>query len=241
VSEQGERRRIGFVVPMRVEMRPLVKTLSLRRSRLGDLRAYSGMLGAQNVLAVATGIGTQAATDATEQLLRLTGVDHVVVVGVAGGVEPDIRIGDVVVPEVVVMASTGTEYRPAPLGEVTLRGRLLTTAVLATGPEVLARLREQQVTAVDMETASVAAVCQRKGVPWTAFRAISDRLVDNIVDDSFTGLANADGTPRVGPMLRYVIKRPARIRGMVKLSRDISVATAAAARTAIAACRAEIR
>jgi adenosylhomocysteine nucleosidase len=237
VSEQGERRRIGFVVPMRVEMRPLVKTLSLRRSRLGDLRAYSGMLGAQNVLAVATGIGTQAATDATEQLLRLTGVDHVVVVGVAGGVEPDIRIGDVVVPEVVVMASTGTEYRPAPLGEVTLRGRLLTTAVLATGPEVLARLREQQVTAVDMETASVAAVCQREGVPWTAFRAISDRLVDNIVDDSFTGLANADGTPRVGPMLRYVIKRPARIRGMVKLSRDISVATAAAARAAIAACR----
>jgi nucleoside phosphorylase len=222
---------------MRVEMRPLVKTLSLRRSWLGDLRVYSGMLGAQSVLAAATGIGTQAATDATEQLLRLTGVDHVVVVGVAGGVEPDIRIGDVVVPEVVVMASTGTEYRPAPLGEVTLRGRLLTTAVLATGPEVLARLREQQVTAVDMETASVAAVCQREGVPWTAFRAISDRLVDNIVDDSFTGLANADGTPRVGPMLRYVIKRPARIRGMVKLSRDISVATAAAARAAIAACR----
>jgi nucleoside phosphorylase len=221
---------------MRVEMRPLVKTLSLRRCRLGDLRVYSGMLGAQSVLAVATGIGTQAATGATEQLLRLTGVDHVVVVGVAGGVEPDIRIGDVVVPEVVVMASTGTEYRPAPLGGVTPRGRLLTSGVLATGPEVLARLREQQVTAVDMETASVAAVCQRQGVPWTAFRAISDRLVDNIVDDSFTGLANADGTPRVGPTLRYMIKRPARIRGMVKLSRDVSVATAAAARAAIAAC-----
>jgi adenosylhomocysteine nucleosidase len=221
---------------MRVEMRPLVKTLSLRRCRLGDLRVYSGMLGAQSVLAVATGIGTQAATDATEQLLRLTGVDHVVVVGVAGGVEPDIRIGDVVVPEVVVMASTGTEYRPAPLGGVTPRGRLLTSGVLATGPEVLARLREQQVTAVDMETASVAAVCQRQGVPWTAFRAISDRLIDNIVDDSFTGLANADGTPRVGPTLRYMIKRPARIRGMVKLSRDVSVATAAAARAAIAAC-----
>jgi adenosylhomocysteine nucleosidase len=224
------------MAPMRVEVRPLIHSLSLRSSQIGDMPVHSGALGAQDVIAVTTGIGTEAATEVTERLLRLVHVDHVVVVGIAGGVEEGIAIGDVVVPEVVVDASTGAEYRPARLGGVAPRGRLLTSGQLSTGAEVLARLRQQQVTAVDMETASVAEVCQREGVLWSAFRAISDRLSDDIVDDSFIGMVNRDGTPRLGATLRFLVRRPGSIRGLLTLSRDTKVATAAAAAAAIRAC-----
>jgi adenosylhomocysteine nucleosidase len=221
---------------MRVEVRPLIRSLSLRSTQIGDMPVHSGVLGAQDVIAVTTGIGPEAATRTTERLLRLADIDHVVVVGVAGGVEDGICIGDVVIPEVVVMASTGAEYRPVRLGKVPLRGRLLTSGQLSTGPEVMARLRAQQVTAVDMETAAIAAVCARENVRWSAFRAISDRLVDNIVKDSFTGMANSDGTPRLGAILRYLLRHPGAIRGLLRLSGDTRVAVAAAAAAAIRAC-----
>jgi hypothetical protein len=87
-----------------------------------------------------------------------------------------------------------------------------------------------------METAAIAAVCARENVPWSAFRAISDRLVDNIVKDSFTGMANSDGTPRLGAILRYLLRHPGAIRGLLRLSGDTRVAVAAAAAAAIRAC-----
>ena len=51
------------------------------------------------------------------------------------------------------------------------------------------------VIAVDMETAAVAAVCARLGVPWSAYRGISDRLVEGIVDEAIAGLVGAHVPP----------------------------------------------
>ena len=141
-----------------------------------------------------------------------------------------------VVPETVIAGWSGEAHQPAALGGVTPRGRLLTTEALETGPDVLARRLAEGITAVDMETAAVAEVCDREGVPWSVVRSISDRLSDDLVDSSFADMVKPDGTPRAGATARYIAANPLALRRLSRLARDAKVAAAAAARAAIAAC-----
>jgi adenosylhomocysteine nucleosidase len=152
-------------------------------------------------------------------------------VGIAGGVPPTTNLGDVLVPEVVLHAHTGKEYRPTPLGETIMSGRVRTSDDLGVG---VADMMAAGVAACDMETAAVAAVCEDKGVPWTAFRAISD-LVGGPVDESLLALANPDGTGNMWAAAKYLVPRPWKIPGLVKLARDSNTATRAAATAAIQA------
>src|SRR5215469_5552873 len=104
-SPQGDGTRFGFLAPMKPELKPIVEMLGLRRdeSRSGPA-VYERTFDDASVVATLTLIGTKAATEATERLLRDHDIDHVVVVGIAGGVPPSVRLGDVLVPEVVVDA-----------------------------------------------------------------------------------------------------------------------------------------
>jgi adenosylhomocysteine nucleosidase len=222
-------RRLGFLAPMKPELRPLVQMLSLQRGSDG---AYRGTFEETSVVAMLTLIGTKAAAEATERLLGDNDIDHVVVIGIAGGVPPTVAIGDLVVPDVVLDAATGKEYRPSPLGDVVMHGRIRTSDDLTV---TAAGMLAEGVTACDMETASVAAVCETHDRPWTAFRAISD-LVGGPVDDAILAMANPDGSGNIGAAARYLLPRPWKIPGVIRLARDSTAATKAAATAAIHAC-----
>ena len=155
---------------------------------------------------------------------------------VASTVAPGLEIGQVLVPDVVVDGHTGAEYRSSPFGGIAAAGRLQTSNDFTVDPNVVAGLREHGVAAVDMETAAIAAVCQRRGCPWTAFRSISDRIDDGIVDDEVFGLAKPDGSPNYAAVVRLLLTRPWRIPRLARVARDANVATDAAASAAIRAC-----
>jgi adenosylhomocysteine nucleosidase len=225
-------RRIGFLAPMKPELRPLVQMLSLQRDDGAGPPVYRRTIDHTSVVATLTLIGTKAARKATERLLEDNVIDHVVVVGIAGGVPPITQLGDVLVPEVVIDAATGNEYRASPLGDTVANGRVRTSDDLGVG---VADMLAEGVAACDMETAAVAAVCEDKGVPWVAFRAISD-LVGGPVDESLLALANPDGTGNMWAAAKYLIPRPWKIPGIVRLARDSNAATKAAAAAAIDAC-----
>ena len=97
------------------------------------------------------------------------------------------------------------------------------------------RLLARGVTALDMETAGVGAVCDERGVPWTAFRAVSDRPDDGLVDGSVFSLLNEDGTTDVGAGIRYALFHPGRLPGLVRLARDSARGCGLAARAAVEA------
>jgi len=226
---------IAFVCAMPMEARPLARKLSLHPDRIGDLRCRSGKLAGQKVVAVVTGMGTRLATAKTTRLLDATPVDRVVVVGITGAVDDTTPIGSLVLPELVVNSATGAEYRPAPLGDGSPSGKMWTTDVLLTEPEVIAGLRAQGVVALDMETAAIAGVCEGRGVPWSVFRAFSDRATDGSIDEEIFHLSHQDGTLDGPAVARYFLKHPGRIPRMARLARGAKLATETAADAAIRA------
>lgn len=217
--------RVGLLAPMPSEFGPLVKALSLTRGAAG----FAGAAGPIELVAAKTGIGTRLAAVATERLLDTANVDHVMVVGIAGGMGPS-RVGDVIFPEVVVDKASGAEYRPSPLREVQASGRLVTHDDFDMQPAERDALVANGFIAVDMETAAIAAVCERRGVRWSAVRSISDLV--GVTPGDVIGLANADGTPNIGASLRYLVTKPWRIPKLVRLGLDSQRAATGAAQAA---------
>jgi adenosylhomocysteine nucleosidase len=228
---------------MRSELRPLVRALSLRRTAVGNFPVYRGAVGDTDVVATLTTIGTGAAAEATARLLdAFPSTDHVVVVGVAGGVGPNVGVGDLIVPEMVVDGATGREYRPALLGAgtgaVRSRGKLRTSDEFIVDKATLAGLEADGVVAVDMETAAVAAVCEGHARPWSVFRAISDRA-DAYEDAWVLELARADGSANLPAVARLLLRRPWYAIRLARLGRDAASAARAAASAAADALRNE--
>jgi adenosylhomocysteine nucleosidase len=230
--------RIAFVCAMPMELRALKRKLSLRKTGLNGVAAYVGSLGETPVVAIVTGMGTMLARQGLERLLGACAVDRVVVVGITGAVDNVMPIGTLVLPVAVVNAATGVEYQPAPLGDATPAGKMWTTDVLITDPDVIGRLRARDVVSLDMETAALAEVCEARRIPWSVFRVISDRATDGSIDDEVFHLSHQDGTPDWGAVGRYFLKHPGSVPRMARLARGAKLATEAAADAAIRACAA---
>ncbi|MBI1813869.1 MAG: hypothetical protein HYR72_02700 [Deltaproteobacteria bacterium] len=227
--------RVAILAPMRPELRPLLRSLSLRRSQSGDFAFFSGTIGRVEIVATITGIGIRAAVRTTERVLDFIPIDHLVVVGIAGGIGPSVDIGDLVVPELVIDVSTGTEHRPALLGDTVPRGTLLTSDGLLVDQNEVARYERQGVIAIDMETAAIAAVCERRRCPWSVFRGISDRADDGSIDPAVFGLAGPDGGPNLPALARFLLTKPWRVPQLARLARGMKLAATVAADAAVRA------
>jgi len=228
-------RRVAILAPMRSELAPLVRPLSLRRAGSEDGALLSGSIGRVEVVATVTGIGTRAAARAAERVLDASPVEHLLVVGIAGGIGPSVAIGDLVLPELVLDLASGAEHRPAGLGGGAPRGALVTSDGLILDQAEIARLEGRGAIAIDMETAAIGAVCERRSCPWSVFRAISDRADDGSADPAIFGLAGPEGEANLPALARFALTRPWRLPELARLARGSGLATNAAASAAVAA------
>ena len=92
------------------------------------------------------------------------------------------------------------------------------------------------VVSLDMETAAIAEIGERRGIPWSVFRVISDRASDGSVTEEVFHLSNQDGTPNGSAIARYFLLHPGRLAGMLRMARAAKLATETAADGAIRAC-----
>ena len=77
-----------------------------------EYTSWLGRLNGQPVVVCSTGIGGPSAAIAVEELAML-GVDHMIRVGTSGGMQKDVRSGDVVIVQAAVRAEgTSHEYMP---------------------------------------------------------------------------------------------------------------------------------
>jgi adenosylhomocysteine nucleosidase len=229
----GDRRtRVGMLAPMQCELQPIVRRLGLE----GDGSLYEGRASGVEVVAMLTNIGMANGAGAARRIVE-HGVDHVMVVGIAGGLDADVlHIGEVIVPEVVIGRAMERTFRPTIVGDIVPRGTLSCGDDFITDPAALALMAADGVIAVDMETAAVAQVCEDAHVPWSVFRGISDFAGEGLVDDALFALTNPDGTADQAALAKYLEENPGRLAVLQQLAQDTEKATEGAAAAAIAAC-----
>ncbi len=206
------------------ELRPLVRRLGLRPTKLGGVPAW----GREDVIASAVGVGPALAGAGTALVLEEVAPDSVLVTGVAGALDASLRVGDTLRPARVVDVRTGTVFTPS-------RGRggtgVLATVermpLVGTGPAGHSTTPPipDEATAVDMETAAIAAVCEARAVPWGVVRAISD--VAGTLTPRIASLLLPDGRADIPGAVRMVLADPRTLGRLVRLGRDAARAARA--------------
>jgi adenosylhomocysteine nucleosidase len=222
---------------MSLELRPLVKRLGARSSTVDGTVVFTARQGGVDVVVSQIGVGPSAARASTERLLDRFQVDHVVVSGIAGGIDAGAVIGGVVVPDTVVDVSSGRTYRTTQLGALQQSGTVGTVDEFITDPLRLAGLVDDGVVALEMESSGVGEVCEDRGVPWSVVRVISDRPDAGLADGTVMDALRPDGSTNVLAALKAMAVKPSRIPGFVQLGRDASMAARKAAVTTLAALR----
>jgi adenosylhomocysteine nucleosidase len=225
-------KRVAILAPMRPELKALVKAGGLTRTAGDPVFSHTGEAGVWSVSAGLIGMGPGVARTATEKMLAAGPFDHMMVVGIAGGLDPRLPVGSLLVPSRVQLHPDGPVRLSHPLPARTAEGGLMTTDGLFDDDDVWRPILAAGFGAVDMEAAGVAEACEHAGVDWSVYRGISDRPDEHIVDQAVFGLSKPDGSPDFKAVARYVARDPRRMKALGHLNRCMQLAARVAAEAA---------
>ncbi|MBE3595862.1 MAG: 5'-methylthioadenosine/adenosylhomocysteine nucleosidase [Hydrogenibacillus sp.] len=197
---------IAIIGAMAEEIEALTAAMAdVRKQRIGPLEAATGRLEGERVAVVRSGVGKVNAAMTAQALIDRLAPQALLMIGVAGAVDPALEIGDVVIAEDALeydVDATALGFAPGeipfdPVSVFPADAALRTRAVRAaqalfdrapivgrvlSGDRFIAdrgaasALRERfSGTCVEMEGAAVAHVAYKNGVPFCLIRTISDR------------------------------------------------------------------
>lgn len=157
--------------------------------------------------------------------------------GVAGGLDPALHPGDIVIATEIVAANaswtTSDFFTADMINDARADGRRVVRGILAGAEEVVlnptdkATLRaETSAIGVDMESHIAAAYAASAGLPFTAVRVISDPASRALPEIAANAL-KPDGNIDIWKILRGIARRPSVIPDLVRTSRDFNQAIAA--------------
>lgn len=196
--------KIGIIGAMAQEVEILVGYMAEAKiSEIAGCKIFEGKISNTEVAILQSGIGKTAAALGTALLLQLTKPNIVINTGSAGGLDPSLNVGDIIIarevrhhdvdvtafgyekgqlpdnpaaflcdPQLVSVA----EKEIAKAGFHGVSGLVCSGDLFVNGADAIARIRRDfpQVSAVEMEAASIAQVCHAFQVPFVVVRAISD-------------------------------------------------------------------
>lgn len=193
--------KIGIMTAMNSEFEQLAKNLNNKaESKAGPFTCISGEAGGNEIILLQCGIGKVNAAAGAIELIHTFAPDAMISTGVAGGIDVQVGVMDVVVSREIVyhdvwcgMGNVLGQIQGMP-ARFTANEALLQCALNLDTPtrihDGLICCGDQFITdraeldkiksnfpeglAVDMESASIAQVCHLYGVPFLSFRIISD-------------------------------------------------------------------
>ena len=241
---------IGLIAAMPQESRALLRCVQgWQRSAFGSFRGARFRLVDRDCLLVTSGMGCQRAGAGARALLAAADPQLLVSFGIAGAVEADLRIGDVVVARHACLMEGGLPGQLQPLAALStgaweaaaqslqpVGARLLAgTALTTRGSQLVAELPQELAHPVlEMETVSIAQVAAAAGVPLVSIRSISVGPQAPI-PFNLAEIFDENDTLRLGAMLRLVLRRPRLIFQSRPILRNSRIAAAHAARALFAA------
>jgi adenosylhomocysteine nucleosidase len=212
----------------------IVTGLAAERSCLRALAADQGSVRC-------FGTGPEAAAKAASDLLT-EGCGALLSFGLAGGLDPGLRPGAVVLAEAIVtergeLFSTDTAWRRRVIrrltGTAVCEGRLAgSDRPLLSVEEKRAAALASQVVVADMESHAVARAAQRSSVPFMAIRAVADPAERTIPAWLAATIGN-NGRPRLRVVAKGVLAHLSDVPRLFRLARDRRAALAALRRVAL--------
>jgi adenosylhomocysteine nucleosidase len=157
--------------------------------------------------------------------------------GIAGGLAPKLRTGDVIVSTNVIAADkrwwAEKRFRDRiadfSRGIGALEGPVLgAQAILATAAQKSRAWRETGAIAVDLESDIVARIATSAGMPFVVLRSIADAAYRELPPAALIPLSE-EGTPRLARILVSLLRQPQQLASLVGLAREVRTAQLALA------------
>ncbi|HTI02114.1 MAG TPA: hypothetical protein VL752_14290 [Acidisoma sp.] len=174
--------------------------------------------------AVAVGGGLPMGARRMAERLVEDGATALISFGLAGGLDPSIEAGALILPRAVLMQNRSFVCDPALFQDLEQEASpvdrvLAGEAVVARASEKASLWQQHGAAAVDLESGVVAEVAAARGVPFAVLRAICDPAWRDLPRAAVEAL---DETGRVRPMKMAGIlaRHPLDILGLIALGRD---------------------
>jgi adenosylhomocysteine nucleosidase len=165
------------------------------------------------------GIGRQNAGKSVREFLAASATKLVLTCGFAGGLNPDLKLGDVVF-EIDNQSETPHGISSDRLAAADAKpAKIFCADRIATTVAEKNKLRaETGADAVEMESAAIHAVCRERGIPCATVRVISDTANEDLPLD-FNALSKPDKSLDFGKLAWAIAKSPGKIGALLELQK----------------------
>lgn len=198
--------KIGVIGAMKEEIELFLQHMEqVNVSEKAKVQFREGLFYGKPIVLCKSGVGKINAAVTTQVLIDTYGVDAIIFTGVAGAVDPELNVGDIVISSESMQHDMDVTALGFPVGTIpyeetsvfaadeSLRqlavnasselfsgrvkvGRILSGDQFIASRETVSRLySELQGTCTEMEGASVAQVCAMNGIPHVIIRSMSDK------------------------------------------------------------------
>jgi adenosylhomocysteine nucleosidase len=174
--------------------------------------------GKTNVSIFLTGIGRANAEKTARGFLAANSPELLLTCGFAGGLNPDLKIGE------VVFEISDFKIRNRLLAAGAKPAKFFCAGQIATTVAEKRKLRDETgADAAEMESGAVRAVCRERGISCATVRVISDAANDDLPLD-FNRFLKADKSVDMGKLFLAVAKSPGKIGSLMELQKKTKFA-----------------
>lgn len=215
-------KKIGVLFALELEARLLLERIHARRIANPTHAIYEGTLGGVDVRVGVSGPGPERASSAAGRILSLGDTRLFIVTGFAGGLDPALAAGDLVIAESVTrFDSTQEVIEPCDARLLalttwisggrscrTVRGSILSSCRVVSSPaEKEALFQASGCRVVDTESGAAGERAAAAGTPWIAVRSVIDTASD-AVPYSFARMTSEDGRVNHPIAVRAGLRHP---------------------------------
>ena len=224
--------KIGIVCALRVEAHSLLQTLGVATDSATERYCFPASKKSQCSLII-SGMGPERAAQAAKELAE-EGADLLVSWGFAGGLDPKLTTGQLLIPSRLVTEAGVNIPLSAQADELVFNSLATKMAVsnesLVPVEDAVKSVEDKETlyrasgaAAVDMESGAIASVANEKEVPFLAVRALFDdasrhlpHFIDSAVDEF--------GSVKIAPFLNAILRHPKDLFLLPSLQRESKAA-----------------
>lgn len=220
--------KIAIIAAMERELHPLIVHSSIKGWKRTSLTVAGHDVPCfenGDTVAVISGMGSKRAEAAARAVVEKYHPEILISAGMAGALMRTLKVGNVVVPNVIVDAASGVEYRCSVGGEVIGGGVLVSTFEIVEKKSKAELVECFHALVVDMEAAGVAKVAQQFDLGFRCVKAISDEF--DFPLPPLNRFVDSDGIFQTGNFVRWLSVRPWQWMTVLMLGRNSNAAAQA--------------